>query len=149
VNYGFRFVASSLLLFSCCVNVHAATHRLTLAKLKSLLESQGFSGGFEGRVRISRLGEMNCAANNLQVYYYTWEETNPPGEAIHAAYRILFFKDSTTYLGQYQVGDRPKLLQSNKLVFNYAEGDGNTIQCDQNGLPESVLINGEDLTLSK
>jgi len=129
--------------------MHAATHRLTFAMLRRLLESQGFSGGFEGRVHISRLGQMDCAGSKLQVYYYTWEETHPPGLAIHAAYRVLFFKDSTTYLGQYKVGDRPKLLKSNKLVFNYSESDGNSIQCDQNGLPESLQANGEDLTLFK
>jgi hypothetical protein len=126
--------------------MHAATHRLTFAELRRLLESQGFSGGFEERVHISHLGEMDCAGSKLQVYYYSWEQTHAP---FHAAYRVLFFKDSITYLGQYKVGDRPKLLKSSKLVFNYSELDGKSIQCDQNGLPESVIADGADLTLFK
>ena len=145
----FRSFASFVLLFAGCIDMHAATHWLTFAKLKKLLESQDFSGGFEGRVHISRLGEMDCAGSKLQVYYYTWEETHPPGDAIHAAYRVLFFKDSTTYLGQYKVSDRPKLQNANKLVFPYAESDGNSIQCDRNGLPQSVLADGEDLIFFK
>ena len=145
----FRSFASFVLLFASCIDMHAAARTLTFAKLRNLLESQGFSGGFKGKVRISRLGEMDCGGSKLQVYYYTWEETHHPGLAIHAAYRILFLKNSTTYLGQYKVEDKPKLLKPNKLVFNYSESDGNSIQCDQNGLPESVLTNGENLTLFK
>ena len=146
MNNLFRSLSLSALLYGSCIATDAATHRLTISELKKLLESQGFSGGFEDRIRISRMGQMNCAGSRLQVYYYTWEQMHTP---YHAAYRVLFLNESNIYLGQYKVSDKPNLLNSNKLVFPHAESDGNSIECDQNGLPQSVLADDQNLILFK
>jgi hypothetical protein len=78
----------------------------------------------------------------LQVYYYTWEETSPPGCAIHFNQRLIFIQNRD-YLGQYVIADRPTLIKQDSLRFTYPVEDGNTIQCDQDGLPKSIQLNGQ------
>jgi len=93
---------------------------------------------------------MTCGKHELQLYYYTWEETQPHGEAIHAAYRILLLSEAQEYLGQYQVeGDHPTMRGKKYLEFPYPESEGNRIQCDQDGPPAEVILNGAQSTFFK
>ncbi len=96
----------------------------------------------EGKVAFDSLGTFDCGARKLEVFYYSWEESNPPGLAIHASYRILFMA-GTNYLGSYHVQDRPERVTRTAIVFNYPQNDGNAISCDGGKLPDSVLLNGE------
>jgi len=126
----------------------ASAQNLDIKSLKDILSKQGFTGLLQGKVTFNLLGGMKCDSSILQVYYYTWEETNPPGRAIHFSQRLIFIKNRE-YMGQYVIADRPTLLKQNLLRFPYSHDDGNTIQCGQEGLPESVHLDGSDILLEK
>jgi hypothetical protein len=111
--------------------------------LKKSLEWQGFSGQLSGNVHFTHLGELGCNAKKFRVLYYTWEETNPPGKAIHAQNRIVLLGDDGNYAGSYIVDDRPAKALPNALVFGYEDKLGNEIQCNAHGLPKNVLLDGE------
>jgi hypothetical protein len=137
-----------VLLVAISLSVASNAQRLDTKSLRDILSKQGFSGTLEGKISFSFLGNMKCSSAAPQVYYYTWEETNPPGRAIHASYRVIFIEDRK-YLGQYVVADRPTLIKRYSLRFPYAKDDGNSIQCDQDGLPESVQLNGDYIALER
>ena len=119
------------------------------SSLKQLLDQQGFSGALEGKIAIKRLGVFHCGSRTLEVFYHTWEESNPPGKAIHAAYRIFFLENGNKYIGQYMVQDPPTKITRTAIVFGYPASDGNSIACDGDNLPESVELNGEGSALFK
>jgi hypothetical protein len=52
-------------------------------------------------------------------------------------------------MGQYVIAERPTLLKQKSLRFRYSRDDGNTIQCDQGGLPEVVHLDGQDILLER
>jgi hypothetical protein len=136
-----------LLLLSA--SVIAQTPRTPTSTLKQLLARQGFSGALEGKIAIKHLGFFHCGSRTLEVFYHTWEETNPPGKAIHAAYRIIFLEDGNKYVGQFKVQDAPTKITRKVIVFDYPASSGNTIECEGDRLPEEVLLNGESDTLFK
>ena len=139
-----------LLICTYCSLLEAAPRFLSQAKLKQILTQQGFSGGFSGKIQIKPLGIMTCGKRELQIYYYTWEETHPPSKTIHAAYRILLLNEAQEYLGQYKVeGDHPTMRGTESLVFPYPESEGNRITCDRDGPPATVLLNGEQISFEK
>jgi hypothetical protein len=114
-----------------------------------LLAQQGFSGALEGKIAIKRLGVFHCGSRTLEILYHSWEESNPPGKAIHAAYRIVFLENGNKYVGQYMVQDPPVKITRTEIVFGYPEGDGNIIECEGDSLPKEVTLNGEYGTLFK
>ena len=87
---------------------------------------------------------MKCNAEELQVFYYTWEETNPPGRAIHFSQRLIFI-EKEDYIGQYVISNRPVLTKRDLLRFP----DGNALRCDQDGLPKSLSLDGGDTILER
>jgi hypothetical protein len=126
----------------------ASARELDTHSLKDILSKQGFTGLLQGKVTFGLLGGMQCNSAMLQVYYYTWEETNPPGRAIHFSQRLIFIKNRE-YMGQYVIADRPTLFKQQSLRFPYSRDDGNTLQCVQGGLPESVHLGGQDILLER
>jgi hypothetical protein len=120
-----------------------AQHEQSTDHVRSALAQQGFSGELDGKIGIHLIGALNCGTNRLQVYFYEWEEANPPGKAVHSISRILLFSGKDQYLGSYVVSDRPTTLTSDALKFEYPEDAGNTIRCTQNKPPRKVLLNGE------
>jgi len=116
--------------------------------LKDILSKQGFSGVLYGndKITFTCLGSLQCNAENLSVYYYTWEEVNPPGRAVHFIQRLIFLK-GRDYVGQYEVSDRPVLIKPDLLRFPVSEEGGNSLSCGQKGLPKSLLLDGEDRDL--
>ncbi|MGA3135751.1 MAG: hypothetical protein ABSC88_07135 [Terracidiphilus sp.] len=137
----------------CCLlllsaSLFAQTSRTPTSTLKQLLAQQGFSGALEGKIAIKRLGVFHCGSRTLEVFYHSWEQSNPPG-ARHAAYRIIFLEDGNKYIGQYRVQDPPTKITRTAIVFDYPAGDGNIIECEGDSLPEEVLLNGESGTLFK
>jgi hypothetical protein len=128
----------------------ASSQKLDTKSLTDILSKQGFTGQLRGNVKVTftRLGVINCNAKMLHVYYYTGEETNPPGRAIHFSQRLIFVKNRA-YMGQYVIADRPTLFKQQSLRFPYSRDDGDTLQCDQGGLPESVHLDGQDVLLEK
>ena len=82
----------------------------------------------------------------LRVYYYTWEETNPPGRAIHFSQRLIFI-ENRNYLGQYVISDRPVLVKPDRLLFPVSEEDGNSLKCDGDSLPTSGTLDGTGVYL--
>ena len=138
----------------CCLlllsaSIFAQTPRTSTSTLRHLLAQQGFSGALEGKIAIKRLGVFHCGSRPLEVFYHSWEESNPPGKAIHAAYRIVFLENGNKYVGQYKVQDPPVKITRTAIVFGYPEGDGNTIECEGDSLPEKVNLNVGDGTLFK
>ena len=121
----------------------------TSASLKQSLSRQRFSGELAGNVHVTRLGSLVCSGKNLQVLYYEWEESHPPGAAIHAQYRILFMDAGSHYLGSYVVEDRPTKVGPTSIRFGYPERLENSIGCNKQGLPSRVLLNGELQVFSK
>jgi hypothetical protein len=138
----------------CCllllsVSVFAQTPRTPTSTLKQLLARQGFSGALEGKIAIKRLGVFHCGSRSREVFYHSWEQSNPPGKAIHAAYRIIFLEDGNKYVGQYRVQDPPTKITRTAIVFDYPAGDGNTIECKGDSLPVELTLSGEGVTLFK
>ena len=132
----------------CCLlllgaSISAQAPPTSTRTLRRLLAQQGFSGVLEGRIAIKRLGILECGSRPVEVFYYSWEESNPPGKAIHAAYRIIFLENGHRYLGQYKVQDPPTKITRTTIIFNYPAGDGNTIECEGDSLPQEATLNGE------
>ncbi|HME57215.1 MAG TPA: hypothetical protein VKF63_02680 [Terracidiphilus sp.] len=142
-NYFKRVLLAAMLL-----SVASSAQKMDTKSLREILFKQGFTGSLQGKIAFHRLGTMKYNSSMLQVYYYTWEETNPPGRAIHFSQRLIFIENSN-YLGQYVIADRPVLIKPDSLRFPYTKEDGNTIQCDQEGLPESVHMDGNYLALER
>jgi hypothetical protein len=136
-----------LLLLSA--SVFAQAPRTSTSTLRQLLAQQGFSGALEGKIAIKRLGVLHCGSRSLEVFYHSWEESHPPGKAIHAAYRIVFLENGHKYVGQYKMQDPPTKVTRTAIVFDYPEGDGNTIACEGDALPEEVTLDGADAVLLK
>ena len=144
---GMKASICCMLIFSA--SVFAQTPRTSTSTLKHLLAQQGFSGALEGKIAIKRLGVFHCGSRPLEVFYHTWEESHPPGKAIHAAYRIVFLENGNKYVGQYKVQDPPTKTTRTAMVFDYPARDGNTIECEGDSLPEEVTLNGESGVLLK
>ena len=140
----FRYLSALLLLF---LPIHLKASDIRL--IKKLLADQGFTGTMEGNVGLHQIGEIQCNASKFQVWYYTWEESGPPGLAIHAAQRLVFIQKGDRYLGSYAVDDRPARITINSLSFRYSDKSGNSIRCGRGELPTTVLLNGEILSLEK
>ena len=136
-----------VLLFS--VTVLAQNPHTSTGSLKRLLAQQGFTGALEGKITIKRLGIFHCGSRQLEVFYHTWEESNPPGRAIHAAYRVVLLENGSRYVGSYKVQDPPAKIARAAIFFDYPKDAGNVIACDDNSLPESVVLNGEGADLFK
>jgi hypothetical protein len=128
--------------------VTCAAQKLSDKALKSLLREQGFTGELTGKISFIRLGKIGCGAQDLHTFYYSWLESNSPGLAIHQSQRIIFVEKGR-YLGSYIVEDRPSNISTDALRFNYPEKLGNEIKCDQEGLPKSLVLNGEPEILAK
>lgn len=135
-------------LMAMLLAITSSAQKLDTKSLTDILSKQGFTGLLQGKITFKFLGNMQCGSAALGVYYYTWEETNPPGRAIHFSQRLIFIEKSK-YLGQYVIADRPTLVKRDSLRFPYSKEDGNTIQCDQEGSPESVHLGGGDIPLER
>jgi hypothetical protein len=138
---------TAILLMACLLP--GQQKRPATTDLKRLLTEQGFSGSLTSEARFTEIGDLACNTRKLRLIYYEWEESNPPGNAIHAQYRILFIGDKSKYIGSYIVEDRPTTILSDALVFGYEGKLGNKIQCNAQGLPKTVLLNGESSNLFK
>lgn len=140
-----RFLLTNILLIAMVCSPKADGE--SSARLKKELASQHFSGVLEGNVRFTTLGRLSCGSNSLQVVFYEWEESSPPGAAVHSSYRVILMH-GPTYLGSYVVADKPS-IQGDELRFPYSE-NGNSIKCGIDGAPpKEVLLDGENLSLSK
>jgi hypothetical protein len=137
-TYAVRVLLVAMLLSSA-----SSAQKLDRKSLRDILSEQGFTGQLDGniKVRLTRLGVMKCNAAMLQVYYYTGEETHPPGRAVHFSQRLLFI-ENRTYLGQYVVSDRPVLVKPGSLRFPDSAENGNLLKCDREGLPKAVNLEG-------
>jgi hypothetical protein len=137
-----------MLLIAMLISVASFAQKLDKKSLSDILVKQGFTGQLHGNVKVTirRLGVMRCNTSMLQVYYYFGEDTKPAGRAIHASQRLIFIENAD-YLGQYVIADRPTLDKQDSLRFPYPEEIGNTIKCDREGLPTSVLLDGESKDL--
>ena len=135
-----------VLLVAMLLPLTSSAQKLSTKSLKDILSKQGFSGELKGKITFALLGEMKCGSKMLRVYYYTWEETNPPGHAIHFIQRLIFI-ENREYRGQYVVSDRPVLVKPDKLRFPVSGGDRNSLKCDQDGLPESFILDDESPVL--
>jgi hypothetical protein len=136
------------LLVTMLLSLTSSAQKLDTKSLKDILSKQGFTGLLEGKFTFTLLGNMKCNSTMLQVYYYTWEESHPPGRAIHASYRLIFIEDRN-YVGQYVVSDRPVLVKPDSLRFPVSEEDGNSFKCDEEGLPKSFYLDGGDRVPSR
>ncbi len=129
------------LLVATLLSVASSAQRLDTKTLKEILSKQGFSGTLQGKITFTLLGNLRCDSAVFRVYYYTWEETNPPGRAIHFSQRLIFI-ENRSYIGQYVVSDRPVLVKPDILRFPVSEADGDSLKCDQDGLPKSLILDG-------
>jgi hypothetical protein len=144
-NRTMRFLLSSILLIAVLCSPKANGE--PSAKLKKELASQHFSRVLEGNVKFTNLGQLSCGSDSLQVVFYAWEESSPPGAAVHSSYRVILMHGAT-YLGSYVVADKPS-IQGDEIRFPYTE-NGNSIKCGTDGaLPKEVLLDGENISLAK
>jgi hypothetical protein len=118
-------------------------------QIRKYLSSQGFTGELNGKVEITKLGNIAVGSTRYKIFYYAWEESNPSGAAVHASYRVILIRGSNRYIGSYSVEGRPKKLGLSSIQFDYPEAVGNKIIFDKNGPPAKVLLNGELQVLAK
>ena len=137
-----------VLLIAALLTLSSDAEKLSRKSLEHILSEQGFGVLLQGKVRFAHLGEMKCGSKILDVYYYTWEETNPPGRAIHFSQRLNFL-ENRTYVGHYVISDRPVLVKPDRLRFPVPEEEGNLLRCDKDGLPKSAYMDGRDIVLEK
>jgi hypothetical protein len=137
-----------VLLVAMLLSLTSSAQKLSTKSLRDILSKQGFTGLLQGKVTFALLGEMKCGSTVFHAYYYTWEETNPPGRAIHFSQRLIFI-ENRNYLGQYVISDRPVLVKPDVLRFPVSEEDGNSLKCDQDGLPKSLILDGGDRVLAR
>lgn len=130
-----------------CINTNADNKHAD--QIRRILSSQGFTGKLAGKISFTKLGDIVVGSIRYQVFYYTWEESNPPGAAIHASYRIILLQDPDKYIGSYSVEGSPKRLGLSSIQIDYPESLGNTIIFDKSGPPSQVLLNGELHVLAK
>jgi hypothetical protein len=112
-------------------------------ELKTLLSKQGFTGELTGNIKFENLGEIGCGQRQIEAIYYEWNETQSPGLAMHQSHRILFISKQQQYLGSYAIDERPAKLSPLSILFNYDANSGNTIKCTSDGLPKTVLLDGD------
>ena len=134
------------LVVAMLLSLPSSAQKVDTKSLRDILSKQGFTGLLRGKVTFSLLGTMKCNSAILHVYYYFWEESNPPGKAIHSSQRFIFLKNGN-YLGQYVIADRPSLIKPDLLQFPNSGEDGNSIKCDREGLPGSVILDGQSTVL--
>src|SRR5258708_12753145 len=84
-----------LLIVAMVLSVTSPAQKVDTKSLKDILSKQGFAGSLQGRITFTFLGNMKSNSKALQVYYYPWEQTNPPGPAIHFIHRPLFIYTPT------------------------------------------------------
>ena len=135
-----------VLLVGILLSVTSTAQKPNTKPLRDILSKQGFTGVLQGKVTFAHLGEMKCGSTMLHVYYYTWEETNPPGRAIHFSQRLIFIENGN-YLGQYVISHRPVLVKPDRLVFPVSDQDRNSLKCDRDGLPKSANLDGASVDL--
>ncbi len=115
--------------------------------LKKELSSQHFSGVLDGDVRFTTLGALRCGTNSLQVVFYEWHESSPPGKAVHSSERVILIHGAA-YVGSYVVHDKPS-IQGDELRFLYG-ARGDSIRCGMDGAPpKKVLLDGGIVSLAK
>lgn len=131
-----------VLMVAILLTLTSSAEKADTRSLRYILSKQGFTGLLKGNVTFTLLGNMKCNSRMLHAYYYTWEETNPPGLAIHFSRRLIFI-ENRSYVGQYVVSDHPVLAKPDLLRFPYSQENGNAIKCDRDGLPKSVTLDGE------
>jgi hypothetical protein len=129
-------------------NSCSASGQKSDTELKRSLTRQSFSGMLEGNVHFTELGVFDCQSKAVRVIYYEWNESNPPGKAIHASYRVILMTGNS-YMGSYAIEDKPTVVNGKAIVFPYSPAEGNVIVCGVGGLPQEVLLNGENLELAK
>jgi len=142
-----RYLTTMAILFG--LTLPAQQPEMVPLHWKRLLAQQGFSGALEGKVNLVRVGTLPCGAQRLRIFFYSWEESDRPGEAIHANYRVVFLENENKYVGSYVVADRPSKVTGNELRFDYPAKFGNAISCDHQALPSKVLLDGEIKELGK
>jgi hypothetical protein len=118
-------------------------------RLKQLLSSQGFSGPLIGKVHISELGWLHCGAETYRVLYHQWDDSHPPGRAIHASQRLVFLADGEQYLGSYVIASKPLKVSSGSILLPYPQELGNSIACADIGDGKKIVLDGEVHTFFK
>ena len=135
-------VAVILALFALLAGRDCLAQGNPQSNVREQLSKQGFSGPLTGKVHIDELGSLHCGSQVYRVLFWSWEESNPPGEAVHAAHRLIFF-DADRYIGSYSVEDRPIKLAGDSIQFSYPEDLGNRISCLNIGPGKKTVLNGE------
>jgi hypothetical protein len=111
------------------------------SNLNQELAAQHFSGELKGDVHLTTLGTLPCGNRYLRVIYYEWYQTNPPGFAVHASYRVILMHGAK-YVGSYTVEAKPR-IQGDVLRFPHS-AYGDTITCGKKGvLPKNAWLDGE------
>jgi len=141
----YQLFLSTLLIVVCPLTMQGKIPR----RLKKQLVKQGFSGALEGKVHVSQIGTLQCSNTELTVFYYEWEESHPPGQAIHFISRLIFMDSQSKYLGHYVISDRPTKTGSSAIYFDYPETVGNRLERTSAGLPQEIVLDGEQRMLEK
>ena len=140
-----KFLRMSLLLIGIVGS--AKCGMASSPNLKQELAAQHFSGLLKGDVHLTTLGTLPCGHKHLRVIFYEWYESNPPGLAVHASYRVILM-DGTMYLGSYAVEAKPKIRGD---VLRFPDSAyGHTIRCGKDGVPpQNAWLDGEIIPLAK
>jgi hypothetical protein len=128
-----------VLVVTCCAFANSSGTEA----IRKTLATQGFTGALDGKIAIKKLGVIAVGPTAYQIFSYIWEESCPPGAAIHASQRIVVMAGTGRYIGSYSVEDPPTRLVRNAILFGYSESLGNRIRFDRNGPPTKIHLNGE------
>ena len=127
--------------------------------ITGLLRAQGFDFLDEPKVTISPLCSMRIGPTRYDFFWYEWRQQPERASGVpHAAHRLIQIRDGQIYDGHYgsmQPEDRPTCRAgSRELVFRtdaflvqkLGAPPHTAIQVGESGLPQHILVNGEDYT---
>lgn len=107
--------------------------------LKKILQEQGPLDYFPNNISIIKFGTIN----NKEATYHIIITTLIWGNA-RMTKRLVILSDKLNYLGNFRIYDNPTKIKNYKIIFPYANDDGNEILLNIKKIPEKVFLDGED-----
>lgn len=111
--------------------------------ISEILTAGGFSGILDDASSIQKVGSIESGEKKFDIYYYAREFSNQ-----RLTQRLLVVEGGK-YLGMYALNDKPTKIEGDKVLFPYAEEDGNNISIVDGKVPAEAFLDGELFELFK
>lgn len=128
----------TILFLLLSVGCHADDERQgSVLSISEILTSGGFSGILDKASSIQEVGSIESGEKKFDIYYYAREFSNQ-----RLTQRLLVVEGGK-YLGMYALNDKPIKIEGDKILFPYAEENGNSISIVDGKVPAEAFLDGE------